>query len=352
MSGKYEYNSNSTMVDLASVLEPTIGTEASWCSQFTGESFNTASSSTSNSLTISQYEVNGTAIRGVKKGYLPTQSFKFAEFTTAGDYYFTRTDAGITFTNSAGSTISTIKASQFRGGQTPWQILVVLAAGGGGAGGGGYYKYDKDDYRWLPGGAGGGGAVVVRKLTLENNLQFKVEVGAGGTCGSHGASGTESSGTHGSSGSMSRLICPSKNTSYASVYGGSRGLAANGANKTNGTGGSGGTVYNEANGGVNGGGGNYFNSISNTAIAKLTYTPTTDTGVGSLTFCTAKNNNSSTENKSVQDGRSYFSGGCSYGYGDYYNNSADNLVSGSAGGGGSAGSWTRSGHTGCAIFYY
>lgn len=351
MSGKYEYKPSSTMVDLATVLEPTIGTEASWCSQFTGESFNTASASTANSLTISQYEVNGTSIRGVKKGYLPTKQFKFAEFTTSGDYYFTRTDAGITFTDSAGSTLSTIKASQFRGSQTPWQILVVIAAGGGGGGGNGYYKAAKDDYRVRHGGAGGGGAVQVCKLTLVNGKQYRVTVGSGGSCGSHGSSSEESSGAAGGNGGWSNLVCTTDSTTYGGVYGGRGGAGGTSASNGYGAGGDGGTVYSGSNG-VSGGKGNYFNSHTNTGISALTYTPTTDTGVGSLTFCTAKNNNSATENKSVTDGTSYFSGGCSYGLGAYFASSSTPASYGGAGGGSCAGSWITAGRAGCAIFYY
>ena len=48
----------------------------------------------------------------------------------------------------------------------------------------------------------------------------------------------------------------------------------------------------------------------------------------------------------------YFSGGCSYSYGDYYSGSASNTGNGGYGGGGRGGASVSNGKAGAAFFYY
>lgn len=359
MSNKYKRLNDSTVEDFADLFEPAFSTNdstytADWCAQFTGEAaFNKASTNTSGKLTLDQFKVNGTSITGVKRGYLPTKQFKFAEFTTAGTYYMIRTDAGFTFKDANKKVISTITASQFRGGKTPWRILVIGAGGGGGGGGRGYYKYAKNDYRPNPGGSGGGGYIDAGAWVIDDNVEYKLTVGAGGSAGSNGSSGTESSGTAGGKGGATGIYCASGNYHWIGAAGGGGGGAGG---STSGANGAAGTPGDDV--GVDtvpycvGGGGNCFNDMDNTGVSAVSYTPTQDTGIGALSLWTARSNNGQTENKSVQDGDSFFSGGCSLGYGDYFSG-ATTCNSGSNGGGGASGpSHVRAGHAGSLAFYY
>lgn len=361
MSDKYygkSTASGATVKDFAVQLASTMGTKAEWCDYFQGESYNQAGTNTTN-LTMNDYYVDGNRIQGVKIGCLPTKQYKFAEFTTSNDYYFVRTDAGITFTLSNGSTVATITKDQFRDGVTPHEVLVVLCGGGGGGGGCGSYCNDKDDFTLKSGGAGGGGGVAATRLKLTTNQKYRVTVGPGGSVGSNNTTseGSDSTtGTAGSNGGFSNLVQDGQSNALLLCYGG-RGGTAGGASGI-GVGGNGGTVLDTSRVNSNyvsqtGGRGNHYNYHNNSGIAALTFTPTTGTGVGALTMNNAKNNNGNSDNKSTDNGSGYFSGGCSMGYGAYPNSAKTGYYSASQGGGGMSGTiWKTAGATGCAQFYY
>jgi hypothetical protein len=95
--------------------------------------------------------------------------------------------------------------------------------------------------------------------------------------------------------------------------------------------------------------GNYYQSHSNTGSAGLTYLPTSGTGATEVTVSDSRNNNGTTENK--DDGsNSYFSGGCSYGYGGYFSNGT--ASTGGTGGGGTAGITVSPGNNGKVEIWY
>lgn len=368
MAGKYYRKSGSTKQDLSTLLASRAkagsGTDysaASWCTQFKGEPFNAPGTNTTN-LEIDQYTVNGTKIKGVKIGYLPTDAHKFATFEIPGTYSIKRTSSGIVCNLADGSSV-TLKATAFRDGVIPVQILVMVVGGGGGGGGCTYYKHDKDDYRRTISAAGGGGGVCLGRIELPLDTLFVFEIGSGGGPGTHGASGGENPGTAGGGGQDTYFGKTIGNILIA--YGGHGGDAGPNSNGS-GTGGSGGTFsYNsttELKGvtGMNGGRGNYYNNHNKTGTAGLSWTPTSGTGAPSTSFCSSKSNNASTENHSGSsvNADSWFSGGCSYGYGVYFTETTEGNVvkvephDPGVGGGGCGGVLSSSGAPGAAYLWY
>lgn len=393
-----EDSDTTSIKDIIPRMASTVGTAASWCSSFKGESVNQAGTDTRN-VTAPDFKVNGVEISGVRPGYLPTKNSCFGSVTTPGMYYLgwcfytpnnssksgvedyielysqTKTEYETGSTGYSHDIVFKLTASQFRDGYVPREFLVVLVGGGGGGGGTGSYCVEKDSFENRFGAAGGGGAVAAFRVKIPDAPSvddypysghsfgecFKVFVGEGGKAGSNNTVSEGSDSTNGTAGKDGvRTMMDWKTWTFAFCYGGKGGGAGSGTGNSHGTGGAGGTIDEFEVGGkymvngayVSGGKGNSYNSISNTGVATLSFTPTNGTGVGALTFVSAKNNNSSTENKSNASS-SYFSGGCSYGYGKYVNSSGTGYMTGGAGGGGIGGSvWQTAGNNGAAYFYY
>jgi hypothetical protein len=366
MAGKYYQRIDGVDYDLTALCESKVHDAApGFGAQFTGEGeFQKAGTNTEN-ITLDGYTVNGTKIATVKKGCYPTMAnekiWESSTYNSAG-LIFKRTAETLQVGNS------TFYPRDFSCGIIPEEYIIVVVGGGGGGGGNGYTEIKKDVYRLCPGGAGGGGAVVAARIKLPLDSTHYLWVGAGGTAGNNGSSGTISGGKYGADGGSSALI-PKTAGPAITAPGGKGGGGGSGAEKSTGTPGTGGYggdpdkltssepnsvgTYNRAVVKAKGGRGNYFNSHSNTSFAGLSFNPYTGTGSVAYTVSSAKNSNGNNtaaqggnNNSTTSSDGSYFSGGCSYGYGFCRNYTA------SKGGGGGSGSFKSAGGSGYIAIYY
>jgi hypothetical protein len=240
----------------------------------------------------------------------------------------------------------------------PHEILVMMVGAGGGGGGSGYYEHSKDEYYMVPGGAGGGGAIVVFRWTLANNTSYQFFISPAGGKGSNGSnsSGESTNGTAGSAGGWGTFYTAAKEAAVT-VYGGRGGGAGSGTGNTTGKGGTAGYVNNYKIDSDKiiicaGGKGNCNGDFNSSGSASCSWDPCPGTGIGSLSFNTAKNNNGSSYNK-TDFYSPYYSGGCSAGLGDRCTSATSvSAAAANGGGGGSAGSKVRNGANGKIIFYY
>ena len=369
--GKYSRNVSGNKIEFDTSFERKVYDGCEWQNYFKGESdangtaieYQKAGTNTTN-VTIPEYQVNGTAIQAVAKGCLPTPEV-FWSTNTPGTYTLTRERSSLV----VGET--TFGNTQFRGKATPKEVLIVVVGGGGGGGGNGNMKESKNSYWEVVGGAGGGGGVAVIRVDLtacENGV--RLTVGSGGSKGTHGATGENiSSGTAGGNGEASTvyriasLAETSGNVLLAQANGGAGGTGGVGGDKTltAGTGGNGGTANAVINAGpvlggqaIAGGKGNHQGDHNRTSCKALQFTPTLGTGAPQCTFVEAKNNDGSSDAyaKNYDSSRSYdsyFSGGCSLGFGMYPYKDGDNvLATGGPGGGGMGGGiYTTNAGDGC-----
>lgn len=359
MSNKYYQKVSSAYQDIYDLCELQAYTAAPFSSSFTGETyaFQKAGSNTSN-VTLNNYIIGDTACTAVKKGRMPTPTL-LGSFTVPGSYTLTRSNSGITVTGP-NSYSQTISASQFRSLTVPKEIIVRCVGGGGGGGGNGWWSpgKDKGGFVRICGGAGGGGGIAVGRVVLSNNT-YNFAVGAGGGVGSDGSASDNSLGATGGTGGTSSFVSSALQAWYISASGGSGGGGGDGRGSSEdsisaGTGGSGGSAsINVTYGGTrSGSAGNQLQNHQRSAISALTFTTTAGTGApANSVFVTAKNNNGSPYNYDDLDGNgSYFSGGCSLGYGVYP--VSGNEARAGVGGGGGGGSLKTDGMPGGVYLYY
>lgn len=357
MAGKYYQRINSVDYDLTTLCEPKVHDAApGFGTEFEGETFQKAGTDTEN-ITLDGYTVDGSAITTVKNGRYPSFSKTIWFCGTAGIYELKRTDSILTIGSS------TFYPSDFRGGVIPSEFIVLVVGAGAGGGGCGYFspKKDKSGFSKIAGGAGGGGGAAIGRIKLTGDTKATIFVGSGGKAGTSGSSSSRSSGGTGGEGDSSVIYGPDGNAGLYGTrsYGGTGGKPSGDDAATAGTGGVGG--HGELNSDNNnkyfvnvqfgkGGKGNYYRSHTNTACEALEYLPTSNTGATSKLIITKKTNNASTENK--DDGvNSYYSGGCSYGFGKFFTSSST-IGNGGAGGGGVAGTIVSAGNAGYVEIWY
>lgn len=361
MANKY-YNGTS---DLSNLWEERItwsGTNylaAPFKNSFLGDVEYTQAGTDTVNLTLDNFKIGTTSCTAVKKGYLPTDSW-FHTVYSAGDYTITRTSTSL----KIGST--TFNTSNFRGGIIPSEIIVVIAGGGGGGGGFGYYSpgKDKSGFVKVPGGAGGGGGIILGRIRLDTWPTTYLTVGKGGAAGSDGSSSSASKGSTGTNGSASYLSGDTGDESVVLLYagGGYGGKGGDGTADTasGGTGGNGGSgsspdgyIASAKYATVKGGKGNYHGSHTNTKCAGISFTPTKGTGAAASTFVGERNLNGTSANYNQDnDSSSFYSGGCSAGYGAYWLVAGTTLCAADCGGGGGGGTLKSAGGAGYARFYY
>lgn len=374
MSGKYYFKKGSTSTDVSTVAASKVHlADSGFGSVFTGEGPFQCGGTDTNNITITGYFVGDEEIKVVKKGYYPVISnveHYFYSLTSAGTYSLVRTDS----TLKIGS--ATFYPSDFRDNVIPSELIIVVVGPGGGGGGNGYYKYEKNKYRVVPGGAGGGGGLAVGRIDIKECSTLSLEVGQGGAAGSDGSSSAQSSGGTGSgnpdgenynaSPYVSRVIIKVRNETAVDLC---PLAAAGGAGGTGGTGGDG--SYTCGAGGAGGwasaiesygvkkattgyGGDGCCNAnITNSECSYTKFLATTETGASNTTIFYGYMNGSDVNKTAIADSQSYYSGGCSHGYGTYFFGLGDiyHAEAGSGGGGG-AGVIKGPGGSGCIMFYY
>lgn len=361
MAGKFYQKVGNDYIDVTELCEPkrytaaagfdTAGTYFNEKTEFQKAYSNSAAAE---NVTLS-YKVKNTAITTAKYGCCPTFSKCIHTLSSTGTHTIKRTDDTLTIDTS------TYAPSDFNRTKIPEEFLFVMVGGGGGGGGCGFCKTGKSTYEPIPGGAGGGGGVVVAKIKLYTGTPYTLTVGAGGAAGSAGSSSSNSSGGDGVDGGDSgfpngiRAIgggggfggYVGGDKDYRYGRGGGGGYGSDGLSSLTAasmTGGDGGWVDSDNNGGTP--------YCSDTGTAGLSFTPLVD-GASSSTICSSINRNGETYNIWASNKANMYSGGCSYGYGDYWQGVG--MQSGGYGGGGTAGasaSYASAGNAGFIKIYY
>ena len=355
MAGKYYQIVDGVKVDIADWFEPQVYDAApGFGTEFVGESFQKAGDSET-AMTLSTYTIDGKqSITAVKKGYFPT-FYNAPLWSTAatGSFSIKRSDNTLTIG------YTTYRPEDFRCNTIPHELIILLVGGGGGGGGCGYFSpgKNKSGYARVAGGAGGGGAVTVGRIRLNNDMPYTIVVGKGGGAGTSHSSGSSGAGSDGGIGAGTYLQDNKSTTVILSANGGKGGTTGKplgNDSATPGTGGLGGAASTSTHSmliskaSVKGGQGNYYANRNKTARADLQYAPHPETGAPNWTD-RGLDNNGSYENAD-KESDSYYSGGCSYGYGDYF--SYGTFSDGSKGGGGTAGTTVSAGHTGYVAIWY
>lgn len=381
MSGKY-YSQNK---DVTTMAASKVYTKAPFSSSFTGETDLQKAGTNTTNVTLTGYQINGTTCTAVAIGHMPKiTNSPFWSTSTPGTYTLTRTNSQL----KIGS--STYSPSDFRDGVIPKSVVIFVVGGGGGGGGNGYFEQSKGVYARTCSGAGGGGGYAAVRVDISANSTWTIKVGQGGAAGSDGSATANSSGATGGEGYDSYAKASGVSTSTAIGGGGFGGKPGNGSSGSSsvGAGGNGGTgsVNNGAIGAKgNGGGGNQYGNHGRSQCTTMSFTPTAGTGDSGATLVSAKANNltgktysedwylggrwitvTATYPENLDDANgngSYFSGGCSLGYGAYpyvsdvwLENGSPvigfSMGGGSNGGGGGGGSLKSAGSAGYAAVYY
>lgn len=365
---------------------------APFSSKYTGEEEIQKADTNTNTtyVTLTGYKVNGTTCTAVASGHMPKiTSSPFWSSDTAGTYVITRTNTSLTIGSSV------FYPDDFRDNVIPKTIVVFVVGGGGGGGGNGYFKHSKGVYYRTCSGAGGGGGYAAVRINIENDPRWTIKIGSGGSVGNNGASDANSKGAKGGDGTSSTItVTPAgDSTNYVSTgigrggVGGNPGDGSSGSSSVgSGGAGGGGTVNNGAIGATgSGGGGNYYGHHNESRCQEMTFTPTSGTGDPGATLVSSKANNLTdkeydeywtiggkryhvvtTYDENLDDPEgdgSYFSGGCSSGYGAYPYVADVWIEEGSIvvgfdmggvtnGGGGGGGSLKSAGASGYAAVYY
>lgn len=321
---------------------------------------------------LPNYMVNGKPIKIVKKGYFAKLNIPDKanwSTNTAGTYTLTRTDSTLTIGSSSFS------ASSFKDGVVPCEIIICIVGPGGGGGGNGYSEYKKDKFHMIPGGAGGGGGVSICRIDIKECSTLQLKCGAGGAVGSNGGS-PGSGGTGGGASNPQNLTANSSEAANSWV----KILVRNGTSvnimpmiAAGGGGGGGGSGNGDGEYlcGSSGLGG-YASELSGSYGCKSGTTgfggkggSASDTkhtngpqiywqaynSEDATRICTGKYNG--TEHKlDIDNSASFYSGGCSMGYGTYHYEGNSSPKMGYLGGGGGAGLARTAGANGAIYIWW